>query len=79
MTWGEKFACRTMVDYIFPDEETARLSNVKDPMGEMHPDTEGTRKGLLSEPLRHVQALESSLLVGRQGLVQKWLVEKGPP
>ncbi|CAJ1372031.1 unnamed protein product [Effrenium voratum] len=30
VTWGEKFACRTMVDYIFPDEETARLSNVKD-------------------------------------------------
>ena len=27
---GQKFACRTMVDYIFPDEETAHLSNVKD-------------------------------------------------
>lgn len=27
---GEKFACRTMVDYIFPDESTAQMSNIKD-------------------------------------------------
>jgi len=30
VTEGQKFACRTMVDYIFPNEETAHLSNVKD-------------------------------------------------
>lgn len=30
VTEGEKYACRTMVDYIFPDQQTAHLSNVKD-------------------------------------------------
>mmetsp|Transcript_81658 Transcript_81658/g.147478 ORF Transcript_81658/g.147478 Transcript_81658/m.147478 type:complete len:635 (-) Transcript_81658:530-2434(-) len=30
VTKGEKFACRTMVDYVFADEERARMSNVKD-------------------------------------------------
>ena len=30
VTEGEKFACRTMVDYVFADEPTAHLSNVKD-------------------------------------------------
>lgn len=27
---GDKFACRTMVDYVFPDAERARLSNLAD-------------------------------------------------
>lgn len=30
VTRGEKFACRTMVDYIFPDKERAQMSNVRD-------------------------------------------------
>jgi len=30
VTEGEKFACRTMVDYVFPDRERARMGNVKD-------------------------------------------------
>lgn len=30
VTAGQKFACRTMVDYIFPNEEVAHFSNVKD-------------------------------------------------
>lgn len=31
---GDKFACRTMVDYVFPDLETAKLSNLKDDLVE---------------------------------------------
>jgi len=27
---GDKFACRTMVDYAFPDQRTAKRSNLKD-------------------------------------------------
>mmetsp|Transcript_52693 Transcript_52693/g.112445 ORF Transcript_52693/g.112445 Transcript_52693/m.112445 type:complete len:706 (+) Transcript_52693:108-2225(+) len=30
VTSGEKFACRTMVDYVFPDKERAQMGNVKD-------------------------------------------------
>eukprot|EP00927_Polykrikos_kofoidii_P005662 TRINITY_DN12247_c0_g1_i1.p1 TRINITY_DN12247_c0_g1~~TRINITY_DN12247_c0_g1_i1.p1 ORF type:complete len:347 (-),score=38.53 TRINITY_DN12247_c0_g1_i1:42-1082(-) len=29
---GDKYACRTMVDYLFPGYETAKLSNLKDDM-----------------------------------------------
>lgn len=30
VTWGHKYACRTMVDYVFPNSQVAKMSNLKD-------------------------------------------------